>query len=528
MKKSVFLFVFILCTYSCVSIKKYNNEIYSVHSVSELSKDVDIAYTQLQKFHPKLYQYVTKEKLDSLFASLKNEIDKPINSYEFYERLAQVIKEIRQGHLMLHPPTQKYSKAQLKELRKLKFEFFELDFELLNNKLWVKGTRGADSTIVGHEVLAVNQEFSKKLVYRYKSLITSDGYNKTYYNRFVGKNFSNFYYAEKGFMDSLNLLLKNRDSIYFKTLKWINKGVVFAKHTDSIASARKLTSLEKLAIKEKQKTKRKEGRTRGYVPQRDHFLRNLEFIGEDNSVAYLKIRSFGDGNQRKFYRETFAEIKRRKVVNLIIDLRDNGGGSIAEIKNLYSYIAVQPFQLVNKAAIKTKIPATKAMISSKNSSFFEGILQLFAIPGLLVYDFLHVKTVKGNSFYNLSESKLKKPKKNNYKGNIYVLINGYSFSASSILATNLKATKRAIFVGEETGGAYNGTVAGQYKYVTLPNSLVSMKIGLMQIESPYKSAQIGYGIQPDMKIIPSQKDRLIGKDPELDWVLNSIFNVNKN
>jgi hypothetical protein len=45
---------------------------------------------------------------------------------------------------------------------------------------------------------------------------------------------------------------------------------------------------------------------------------------------------------------------------------------------------------------------------------------------------------------------------NAFKGKIYVMING-SFSASSLISSNLK-TPKVTFVGEETGGAFNGTM----------------------------------------------------------------------
>nr|WP_238934940.1 S41 family peptidase [Aurantibacter crassamenti] len=318
------------------------------------------------------------------------------------------------------------------------------------------------------------------------------------------------------------LLLKKGDSVYFQKFKWIKKGRIIQRDSATIGESKTPTKAEKLAYKAKQKSKKKAGRSRGYVPSRDYYLRNFEFIGENNSVAYLKIRAFGDGNQRKFYRETFAKIDSAKSANLIIDIRDNGGGSIDEIENLYAYLALKPFNFVNDAEALTKTPATKATTSLEYSGFIDATIRLFSIPGLLIYDLFHVKKKGEKRYYKLSNSKLKKPKENNFNGKIYVLINGYSFSASSILSTNLQATNRAIFVGEETGGGYNGTVAGQSKYVTLPNSKVRMKFGLLHIESPFHTDPIGYGIKPDVQIIPTQKDRLQKRDPELEWVLNNI------
>ena len=105
---------------------------------------------------------------------------------------------------------------------------------------------------------------------------------------------------------------------------------------------------------------------------------------------------------------------------------------------------------------------------------------------------------------------------------MYVLINGNSFSASSILSTNLQATNRAVFVGEETGGAYNGTVAGIYKSYILPNSLIKVRIGLMHIDAPFKTEPDGYGIKPDKYIVPTHQDLINNIDPELDWILMDI------
>lgn len=508
---------------SCVSIKQYNAQISSLHSVSELHEDIDKAYSQLQRLHPKLYQFVSKENLDSKFESLKNDIDRPMGSGEFYERLATVLKEVRQGHLLSRPPSRRYTKAQLKVLNKLKFEFNDLDFEILENKLWIKGTLGKDSTIVGDEVLAIDKESSKKLVEKYKGLFSSDGFNTTYHDRYVGRNFSNFYYSENGFRDSLTLLLKKNDSIYFRTLRWLRKGASAKKDSISNKEPQNISKAHKIAFKEKQRTKKKAGRKRGYVPGRDYYLRNLDFVGKDSSVAYLKIRGFGQGNQKKFYKETFAKIDSAKCDNLIIDLRDNGGGNLDEIENLYGYLALESFKFINKAETKTNIPATKAIFSKSEVGLLEGTFRVLAAPGLLAYDLLHSKKENGKRYYKLTKSKLKKLNANSFKGHLYVLINGYSFSASSIISTNLQANERAVFVGEETGGSYNGTVAGQSKYVTLPNSKVRMKFGMMQIETPYKTEPNGYGVKPDVEIIPTQKDRLEKRDPELEWVLKDIF-----
>jgi hypothetical protein len=46
----------------------------------------------------------------------------------------------------------------------------------------------------------------------------------------------------------------------------------------------------------------------------------------------------------------------------------------------------------------------------------------------------------------------------------------------------------------------------------------------MQIESSYKQTPDGYGIMPDVEIVPTIEDRNQHKDPELEWILNVIKN----
>ena len=137
---------------------------------------------------------------------------------------------------------------------------------------------------------------------------------------------------------------------------------------------------------------------------------------------------------------------------------------------------------------------------------------------------LKTKKRAGKIYYRFRQSKVQSPHENNYDGALYVLINGNSFSASSILSTNLKATKRATFIGQETGGAYNGTVAGLFKPYQLPTSKITIRMGLMQVDSPYKVNPDGYGVKPDVEIKTSLEDFQLDKDPAIEWVLDAIKN----
>lgn len=111
----------------------------------------------------------------------------------------------------------------------------------------------------------------------------------------------------------------------------------------------------------------------------------------------MKINDFVKGHYQSFYKKSFELLKGAKTKTLILDLRDNGGGT---------------------------------------------------------------------------------SQADHFNGEVYVLINGGSFSATTLLAANLKSSGRAVFVGEETGGAYNGCVAGSLPVYTTPNSKLPFRMGV--------------------------------------------------
>ncbi|NQY29398.1 MAG: peptidase S41 [Flavobacteriaceae bacterium] len=522
--KSVILSLIVISIVSCVSVKTQNQYLIKEHSVSDLNKDVDNVHRQLVKHHPKIYQYISKTNLDHKFDSLKQTVIKPINSQEFFEKIAPVIASIRQGHILVSPPFKRFSKAARKERVKQKFEFNNLDFEEFHNKVFVTHVIDEkDSLLVGAEVVMIENELAYDLVHKFKNYFASDGYNKTLQKRFVKNRFRSFYYVNRGVIDSLNVTFKQKDSTFLRTFKRVPKAKFETDITriEKITNAKKITKAERKDNKLKQKEKLKLYDKYGYVKSRNEFTRNFKYIGKDSSVAYMKIRGFTTGDYKKFYKESFTKIDSLKTKNLIIDLRDNSGGRLSEIDDLYSYLTKQDYIMINPCEVNSRVPFLKMFMSNTSSVGTKVFIGAFS-PFLLVHNLIKVKKENGKLFYKFKQSKVKEPNTLGYKGNIYVLINGNSFSASSIISTKLKATGRAMFVGEETGGAYNGTVAGLFKNYQLPTSKINVRIGLMQLEAPHKITPDGYGIIPDIKISPTLEDRLSGNDPELNWILNDI------
>ncbi len=526
MRKLLFC-VYIILT-SCTSVKKHNVIVSKLHSIETLHEDVNKAYKQLKRNHPRLYQYTSKIALDFKFDSLKRAINKRLTSKAFYEKLAPVIREVKQGHISVSPPHKRLTKAQRKFYKEKKFELNKLDFESVEDKIWVKRSLGNDSTLVGCQVLKIGEEQVDKLVKKYNNLIATDGYNTTLYHSFVGSRFLNFYYKDKGFVDSLNITFKAKDSVFSRMFRRIEKE---KKQKDSFLIKRvnkKHKRLSKLQKKEKKieaKKERKDNKKYGYIHSKKLYTRHFSLKGKDSSIAYMRIRGFTRGPYKDFYKESFEKVESLKIKNLIIDLRDNGGGRLSEINNLYSYLTNKDFIFINESEVNSRIPLLKMLMTNTTPSIVKVIAGVLS-PVIAVHNLIKTKKRNGKLYYKFRYSKLQKPNPLNFKGKIYVLINGNSFSASSILSTHLKANKRATFVGEETGGAYNGTVAGIFKKYELPNTKVKISMGMMQIDAPQKITPDGYGVKADIIMKPTRQDRLNDIDAELNWVIKDIESKN--
>lgn len=516
MKNIFLLAVLSLLFAQCTSIKRNNKHLNDLISEKNLKSDVDFVYKKLQKLHPNLYWYISKEDLDFKFDSLKTTIKNPMTSFDFYKKLSPVIANVRQGHMFVSPPEKLLTKKETKALiKKGTGPFSQFDFELFNDKLYVVKNKSYDKSIkIGTEVVAINDKKPTDLFKQYDKLFTSDGFNQTYKRNASYRKFSKFYTFENGILDSVRYDFKYNDSIKTVSIK--------RKVVDSTETIKKEIKKKRNAFdKAKKKAEDKDKSTYGYVALTKNYNRNLKFIEKDSSIAVMKIRGFMEGNFKTFYEESFSKIEDYKSKTLIIDLRDNGGGRLNEISNLYSYLSDSTFVFVDESEVVAKTSLFHADYFKGGSLAIKALKVVFS-PLFYGYAFFSVHKNENGKYYHATNTKPHKVSHDAFKGKVYVLINGGSFSASSIISSNLKGSKRATFVGEETGGAYNGTVAGNMPIVKLPKSNIKVRVGLKLIAPHYKTDIKGRGIFPDVPITPTLEDRIKGNDPEMNWVLNDI------
>lgn len=518
MRFFLFLLTIPLIFSSCVSVEKYNKQISSLHSVASIHEDIDEAYKTLQRLHPDLYWFTPKDSLDFAFSQLKESIDKPLTSRDFYKKLAPVIAKVRQGHTTVSPPYLKQTKKEKKIKGKRSTPFRRVRFKGIANKVYIEKTfKKKDSMLLaGSEVLAVNGESTKKLLDSYTSLVAGDGYNTTFLPSIKGKYFGYFYLKTHGERDSIKLDLKYKDTLYSHYL--VESFSKIKDQTEKKNKPKKLGKRARKIEKAKKKAKKKWKEKVGYNKYTQEQTRVFKFLEKDSTkLAYIKIRRFKGGDSEAFYEDAFKKIDSAKVKYLIIDLRDNLGGSLAQVADVYSYLTDKNYVLLEDSEMTSRWSYMYPIVHS-NSIWVKSLGILFSPFYTPYIQALYVKSRNGKDYFIYKYAKERECKDNNFKGKLYVIINGSSFSASATLSTHLKATKRAIFVGEETGGSYNATIAGMFVYKDLPNTKVTMRFGVMRIKTPYTGKPDGYGIKPDVYIPTTTLE----KDEQLDWILDDI------
>ncbi|KQB42146.1 Peptidase, S41 family [Flavobacterium daejeonense] len=514
--KKIVLLLLILFFSQCSSISTNNAHLQTEIPSKKLQKDVAFTHKKLQKLHPKLDYYISKEQLDFKFDSLKSSLNNPLTPLEFYKKISPLVAAVKQGHSYVLPPEKEYSKKETKALLKKGIgPFSQFDFTFYKDKLYVVKNKSSNPTILpGTEVLSVNGIEPQNLINEYNRYFSSDGFNTTFKKEIASKRFVAYFTIENGIKDSLNYVFKIHDSIQNITIKRFKK--------DSLEQKAKKT-VQKISVADQNKIKvlKKKKRINGFDKTSKTFIRELRFLSKDSSVAYLKIIGFKDGRFRKFYKDCFAELQKRNTQTLILDLRNNGGGRLNEIIKLYSYLADSTFVFLQKSEVVSRGSLFEGAYFNKGS-FPVKIAKSLLAPFVYSYLLLTVHKDKDGQNYFATETKPHPIAKNAFGGKLFMLINGGSFSASSILSSNLKGSQRATFVGTETGGDYNGTVAGFMPVIQLPHSKLKVRMGVMNFAPFYQTPVKGHGIFPDINIQPTLEDKIQGKDPELDWILNNI------
>jgi len=242
--------------------------------------------------------------------------------------------------------------------------------------------------------------------------------------------------------------------------------------------------------------------------QKKNKIRSLKF---DSSYALMTVNGFSNGNLKNFFRKSFHTFRKKGTQHLIIDLRANGGGDMIKSVVLAKYLMNKAFKVADTSysISKNLVPYTKYI----SSGFFNNLGLLFVT---------HKEKDSKYHFGYWERHTFKPKKKNHFKGHVYILTNGFTFSASSLFCNLLKGQENVTLAGEDTGGGWYGNSGIMIPNITLPNTHLRVRLPFFRLVQYQHIPVKGTGVIPDVYVGPDWRDILNDVDTKIEVVKELI------
>lgn len=446
------------------------------YTVSQLRSDFLVLRESIEEGHPGLYDYSSKQQMDSLFDKAYEQINKEMSLFEFYQQIRYMMAKVRDGHIYV---------SRVEEPKPFEGTKPSITFGMFNDTLRVHRVAGhINLDLIEKEIIAVDGIDANKL--------------KTEIRRIQKEE----RYIQDGFIQNTVI----EDIFFYVTylenypLKKEGITLIFADGTE-----RTFPFIEgKVCV--------------NYQPQVKYQLRpdrDIVYKRINEKTALLDINSFelSDVDEDSI-RLFIKDISMNRYESLIIDVRYNQGGDFGE---LFSYLANEPYQ----TTIDLKV--------NRNDTydFFRHCTNYTTEDRYIFPEYIW--DAERNGYYMPKERlTLYQPSDSiHFSGRIYVLTDERSFSAASVFSGLMRKYKRGVIVGRETGSTYHQIYAQKYATVLLKNTGLTVRIPLVKCIYGYpenSDTPWGRGVLPDYPIAFSM-DELVGdRDVLLDYTLHLIEN----
>jgi C-terminal processing protease CtpA/Prc len=456
-----------------------------------MNRDLDLLISSLKEAHTGLYTYNTPPQFDSI-CSARRSLIKPVSGVlDFYNIIAPIIAFTREAHTYLQPG------AETRAYLQYNGKYFPLYLKFLAQKPYLINDAGGFK-LRGLMLTKINGRGMDEIMHKFLSYEPSDGYNMTGKYRWIEENakFSAYYalcYPQTSFFD-----IEVLDPATGKTRT--------IKHIPALGQAE---------YKQQYKAV-----TDG-IPNATYKTPATLKIDTVTQIAALTFNSFDadeyDDAQLEFHsfvKDAFAKIKQQNIKHLVIDIRKNGGGAEGYEDYLLSF-------MIDKDYVKYKyVQASAFSYSFYRYTNYQSKPQ--RLETMLKRE--HYLSADGRILRKPGVMAHTPPQPDPFKGDIYVITSGLTYSGGSEFAALMHNYTNARFIGEEAGGGYYGNTSGNRIVLTLPNSKLVIGIPILKfvLETPKADEPAGHGIMPDYPVQPTIAQFLSGYDAEMEFAKTLI------
>ncbi|WP_289665833.1 S41 family peptidase [Flavobacterium panacagri] len=471
-------------------------------SVEKLKQDLTLFKEIREKANSGVYKYRTQKQIDSIYSWAFLKINKPKTLLDFYK----IILKITDFEGSLHNDTtlpddfqKKYSSGNL---------FFPYPVKLIENKLVVNFQN--TEIPLGSQIHSINKIKTNDLLQIFYKYYTTDGYNISGKSIGIGSSFAKYFEMEYGSKKKfiIEYSLPNKTEKIIKKVAGISNDA--RKENFKKRHSLPIDSLQYGKIKNK-----------------------YSFQVILPSIALLTINTFAIGRNakdkehfiyKKYLDSCFQYLSNNsQIKNLIVDVRNNGGGTDPNDILTFSYLTHKPYRENAEAYVNfQEIPFPNYLVYEETEpqkqleerkDFEDDVKEEYP------------KLENSKYYQDPKFNPLLQPDKNSFKGQIFLLISPRIASAGSLFASLVTGNTAAIIIGEETMGGYfghNGHTPIEYE---LPNTKIKTQFSIVNLEQdvPKKPNQIfGRGIIPEHEVQQTFEDFMLNKDTQFEYTLKLI------
>lgn len=391
-------------------------------SPAQQISDFDDLCSKLESVHPDLYLYQSKKEYENNKMKIKASMTDSIKISDFYLKIAPFIANIKDGHSMMLPPitsdfvsyVKKDGKTMPLRIKAVE-NVFVVDYPIVMNSGFNEGDT----------IFSINGVDSKDILKKAYDLWGSEkdnGIKEAAVNTYLSLLFWHMYRWD----DSYVFMVKHGNTIEKKHLEGVPQSMAMKVRRERLSKNKP----ESFSCK----------------------------FSSDYTQATLIIRNvYNEKALKEFCDSVFKEINYRKIPEIIIDMRNNTGGSSPCVERLISYFPHPEYVLYSKSQIKVSA-YSKAYNKERHPEIYSQICnipdgELFVVKESLIED-------------NRKEANL-------YRGKIIVLVNNKTYSGASSFAHVMNKLGIASVEGE-TGCPT--VYFGNFLPFTLPNSKIDYYI----------------------------------------------------
>jgi len=486
---TIWSLLLIVCLYSC-SVSHYSHynprKKFGKH---QLEQDYELSRQILEAKHPSLYWYTSKDSMDFYFDFYRHQIKDSMTEPEFtWQVLAPLVNKIHCGHTSVEP-SKPYEKW-LDNTRRISFPYM---LKVWNDTMVITAPMGGNVLTLkrGTVIKSINGMSAPAIIAYMLDRLPSDGYARNANLVEISGNFPELHREIFGLSEQYNIQYTGEDGVLKDTII-----SAYFPDKDSTLKKKKIdTAIHHLKHQDK---------------WLDYRSLDIDSIGR---FAYMKLNTFSEGRLRRFFKKSFKQLHQKRIDNLIIDLRYNGGGDVALSTLFTQYLTRKPFRVADSAfnTAHSLKPFTKYYDYGKTKNW-----GLYMMSSKAKDHRYHVKVYERKFFKPL--------KRYHYDGKIYIIVSGPTFSASTLVANAVRGQEGITLIGEETGGGAYGNSGILIPMLSLPHTNIRLRMPLFRlVQYLHRDLEKGHGIMPDI-VIPTSHEAIInGYDKKLKVVKEIIL-----